>query len=72
MTSPRPRPDKPIQSVALRISFKADKKTAAAVRQLFPSAKVHNGMCEVKIETEQPSEAVEKTRALLEKIRSFH
>ena len=70
MTSRRPRPDRPIQLVALMIAFRADKKTAAAIRQSFPSAKVHKGRCEVKIEAERPAEVAEKARELLEKIRS--
>ena len=62
--------DRPIRIVILKIAFRADRKTAALVRRSFPSAKVHNGLCEVKIESERPAEAAEKARELLEKIRS--
>lgn len=70
MTSRRLRQDRPIQFVALKIAFRADKKMSAAIRKSFPSAKVHNGLCEVKIEAERPAEVEEKARELLEKIRS--
>ncbi len=70
MTSRRPKPDRPIRFVELKIAFRADKKTTAAIRQSFTSARVRNGLCEVKIESERPAEVVEKARELLEKIRS--
>ncbi len=70
MTSRRPRPDRPIQFVELKIAFRADKKTANAIKQTFPTSKLRNGLCEVKIESERPAEAAEKARELLEKIRS--
>lgn len=70
MTSRRPKPDRPIRFVELKIAFSADKKTAASIRQSFPSAKLRNGLCEVKIESDQPTEVAEKARILLDKIRS--
>lgn len=70
MTSRRRRPDRPIQFVALKITFRADKKMTAAIRESFPSAKVHSGLCEVKIEAEGPEEVAEKARELLDKVRS--
>ncbi|MDA4119191.1 MAG: hypothetical protein OK436_01250 [Thaumarchaeota archaeon] len=70
MTSRRPKPDRPIRFVELKIAFRADKKTANSIRQSFPSAKLRNGLCEVKIESEQPAEMAEKARELLDKIRS--
>ena len=69
MTSRRLRQDRPIQFVALKVAFRADKKMAAAIRQSFPSAIVHNGLCEVKIEAERPAEVEEKARQLLERIK---
>jgi hypothetical protein len=70
MTSRRPKSDRPIQFVELKIAFRADKKTADAIRKSFPSAKSRSGLCEVKIEAEGPAEVAEKARELLEKIRS--
>ena len=69
-TSRKPKPDRPILFVELKIAFRADKKATAAIKKSFPSAKVHNGLCEVKIESEGPAEMAEKARELLEKIRS--
>ena len=69
-TSRRPKPDRPIQLVEMKIAFKADRKATASIRESFPSAKSRNGVCEVNIESEGPAEAVDKARELLEKIRS--
>jgi hypothetical protein len=69
-TSPRPRPDRPIESVALRIQFRADRETRNKIRELVPSAVLRGGVCEVKIEAEEPAEVAERAKALLEKIRS--
>lgn len=69
-TSRRPKPDRPIQSVEMKIAFKSDKKATASIRQSFSSAKSRNGVCEVKIEAKGPAEAIDKARELLEKIRS--
>jgi hypothetical protein len=70
MTSHRPKPDRPIRFVELKIAFRADRRTTVSIRQSLPSAKLRNGLCEVKIQSEQPMEVAEKARELLEKIRS--
>jgi len=70
MTSRRRRSDRPILFVSLKITFKAEKKMADAIKEAFPSARFRSGECEVKIEAEQPSEVAKKARELLEKIRS--
>ncbi len=70
MTSRRPKPDRPIQFVELKIAFGADEKTLVAIRQSFPSAKERNGLCEVKIESDRPAGVADKAKELLEKIRS--
>ena len=70
MTSRRPKPDRPIQFVKLEIAFRADKKTMAAIKRSFPSAKERNGLCEVKIESDRPAGVAEKAKELLKKIRS--
>lgn len=71
MTLPRRRPDRPIESVELRISFRADRETSRKIKETIPSALVKGGVCEVKIEAEQPAEMAEKARTLLEKIRTI-
>ncbi len=70
MISHRPKPDRPIRFVELKITFRADKKTTASITQSFSSAKVRNGLCEVTIESERPAEVADKARGLLETIRS--
>ncbi len=69
-TSPRQRPDRPIESVALKITFRADRETTSKIKEVVPSARVRGGVCEVRIEAEQPSEVAARAKALLEKIRT--
>jgi len=69
-TSPKQKPDRPIESVALKIRFRADGETGARIRELVPSAVVRRGVCEVTIEAEHPAEVAEQARILLEKIRT--
>lgn len=70
MTSARRKPDRPIESVELRISFRADRATAETIRRVIPSAVLRNGVCVLKIEGEQPGDVADKAREILEKIRS--
>ncbi len=70
MTSPRRKPDRPIQSVSLKITFRAGREELARIMEAVPSATTRAGMCEVKIDAEQPAEVAEKARELLEKIRA--
>ncbi len=70
MTSPRRRHDGPIESVALKITFRADRETNVRIKELVPSAVLRRGVCEVKIEGEEPSEVAEKARLILEKVRT--
>ncbi len=69
MTSPRRRPDRPIESVELRITFRADRETMARIRRSIPTARVRGGICVVKIEAEQPGAVAEKAKVLLGMIR---
>jgi len=69
MTSPRRRQGRPIESVALKIVFRADSETAARIKRSVPNARTRHGGCEVTIDGEQPGEVAERARALLEKIR---
>lgn len=70
MTSPRRRPDRPIESVALKVVFRASRETAERVREVVPSARFRQGSCEVKLEGETPGEVAEMAKAVLEKIRA--
>ena len=63
------RPVRPIESVELKISFRADRETAEAIKRTIPSAVLRNGVCVLKIEGEQPADVAEKARGVLEKIR---
>ena len=67
----RPRPDNPIESVELKISFRADRETAAKIKETIPSASLRGGVCRVKIEGKGPREVAEKAKELMEKLRSL-
>lgn len=70
MNSPRRRPNRPIHSVSLKITFRAGREELARIKEVVPSAVARSGVCEVKIDAEHPSEVAEKARALLEKLRA--
>jgi len=70
MTSPRRRQDKPVESVALKITFRAGRETIARIREAIPSARVSGGVCHVSLEAKEPAEMAEKARVLLEKLRA--
>jgi len=70
LTSRRPRHDRPIESLALKITFRADREAAAKIKELLPSAQVSGGVCRVEVEAKEPAEMAEKAKALLEKLRS--
>ncbi|MDA4124967.1 MAG: hypothetical protein OK438_05910 [Thaumarchaeota archaeon] len=71
MTSPRRSPGKPIESVQLRITFKADRATAASLKKSIPFAVLRDGGCEVKVEGESPGEVAERAREMLEILRGI-
>lgn len=71
MTSRRPRQDRPIESVELKIKFRADRELSARIRQEIPSAVVNGGQCEVVIGGLEAGEVAEEARALLEKLRKI-
>ena len=70
MTSPRRRPDRPVESVSLKIAFRASTEEMARIKEAVPSAVVRDGVCEVRIDAERPEDATEKARVLLEKLRA--
>ena len=70
MTSPRRKQDRPIESVTLTVTFRADRETTAKIKEAVPGVIVRGRVCEVRIEADQPGEVAEKARLLLEKIRT--
>lgn len=70
MTSHRRRQDRPIESIVLRIRFKANRKEIARIREAVPSAVMRRGACEVRIEADRPADVAAKAKELLEKLRT--
>lgn len=69
MSSRRPRRDRPIESLALKITFRADRESAQRIREQVPSAQVRGGVCTVQLEATEPAEMAGKAREVLEKLR---
>lgn len=70
MTSPRRRASKPVESVELRISFRAGRLASMRIKEAIPTAKVRAGGCEVRLSGEEPGEVAQRARALLDVLRS--
>ncbi len=70
MTSRRQRQDKPIESLALKITFRTDRESAARIREVLPDAHLRGGVCTVELEAKEPSEMAERAREVLEKLRT--
>ena len=66
---PRRRRDKPIESVALKITFRADRTTSNRIREALPSAILRNGVCVVQVEGQEPGEVAGKAKEIMEKLR---
>jgi hypothetical protein len=71
MTSPRRRRGRPVESVVLRITFSGSKAEAKRIKEAIPAATMRDGVCEVAIEADEPSDVARKARELLEKLRSL-
>jgi hypothetical protein len=69
MNSRRQRQDRPIESLALKITFRASRESAARIRELIPAARIGGGVCRIELEAKEPSEMAEKAREVLEKLR---
>ncbi|HXW94462.1 MAG TPA: hypothetical protein VEJ19_01995 [Nitrososphaerales archaeon] len=69
MNSRRRRQDRPIESLTLKIAFRAEGESAARIRELLPRAQVRGGVCTVELEAKEPAEMAEKAREVLEKLR---
>ncbi len=70
MISPRRRQDRPVESVALKITLRADRGTAARIKEAIPSAEVRGGVCRLSVEAREPAEVAEKAKVILEKLRT--
>jgi len=70
MSSRRRRQDRPIESLALKIAFRADRESAVRIRELLPMVQVRGGVCRVELEAKEPSEMAEKAKDVLEKLRA--
>ncbi len=71
MTSPRRRQGRPIEAVELRISFRADRDTSKKIREAIPYAKIRGGVCEVRIQAEEPSVVAERAKEVLDRVRTI-
>jgi len=69
-SSPRPRHDRPIESVRLRISFRTGRNVAERIKELVPAASLRRNGCEIAIEGQSPSEVADKAKEMLEKVRT--
>jgi len=69
MNSRRRRRDRPIESLALKITFRADRESAAKIRELIPTAQIRGGVCKVELEANEPAEMADRAREVLEKLR---
>jgi hypothetical protein len=68
-TSRPPSRSKPIVSVELRATFKADRDTIAKLRKAYPGAKASRGSIEIVLRGDTPGETSASARKLLEEIR---
>jgi len=69
LTSRRQGQDRPIESLALKVTFRADRESAARIKELIPTAQIRGGVCTVELEAREPAEMAEKARKVLEKLR---
>lgn len=69
MTSRRQGQGRPIESLALKITFRADRESAARIKEQIPAAEIDGGICRVELEANDPAEMAEKAREVLEKLR---
>ena len=71
MTSSRRRPDRPIESVELTISFNADRETSRKVREAFPAAKLKGSSVVLTLQGTEPRQVEDALRQVLEKVRQL-
>ncbi|MDE1853423.1 MAG: hypothetical protein KGI38_06720 [Thaumarchaeota archaeon] len=56
--------------MSLKVTFKADRGTAAKIKEAIPSAVLEGEVCEVKVVGSGPDDVAKKARAILEKVRT--
>jgi hypothetical protein len=66
MSSPKQRLGRPVESVELKLTFRADKETCHRIRKEIPSAVFRAGKCEVVIRGEVPTEVAKRAKMMLE------
>ncbi len=71
MTSSRRRPDRPIESVELTVSFRADRETSKKIREEIPSVKARGSGLVLKVSGTRPEEVEGVLRGVLEKVREI-
>lgn len=69
MSSPKRKRARPIESVELKLTFKADGEALGQIGSRFPSAVLKHGACEVVVRGETPAEVAEKAKEILEFVR---
>jgi hypothetical protein len=67
---PKRRQDRPIESVSLKLTFRAGRNAAAKIRDVVPTATVRGRVCVVEIAGERPGDVAEKAREILDRVRS--
>jgi len=61
----------PVESVELRVSIRADRATAERIRKLFPSARVRNGSCEMRVVGERTADVAAKAEEMMQRLREI-
>ena len=60
-----------MESVELKVTFRADPGTARKIQERIPSARVKDGNCQIVMRGDSPSEVASAVRQLLEKVRDI-
>jgi hypothetical protein len=71
MTSPRRKQNKPVESVELKVTFRAGRTTIDRIKEAIPSAVIRDGACELRLSGEEATEIAAGARAMLEKVRAI-
>jgi len=69
LSSPRRKQGKPIQSVVLKVGFRADRRTLSRIRKAVPGARWQRGQLEVSLATAGPAEMADRTKELSDRVR---
>jgi len=69
LSSPRRKQGKPIQSVALKVGFRADRRTLLRIKKAVPEAKWQREELEASLASAGPAEMGDKTKELSDRVR---